>query len=140
MTLELLLHPQRVSRLIAHKSLDDSQLGFEELLDELIAISFKKTYKDSYYQELQNIINMAVLKQLFYLSSNKNQYPQVNAIVDFKLKEIKLYLKDGKSKGLQKMYDKAMIEMMSSFQKNPTSFKRQNSPKIPDGSPIGTNN
>ena len=83
---------------------------------------------------------MAVLKQLFYLSSNKNQYPQVNAIVDFKLKEIKLYLKDGKSKGLQKMYDKAMIEMMSSFQKNPTSFKRQNSPKIPDGSPIGTNN
>lgn len=140
MTLELLLHPQRVSRLIAHKSLDDSQLDFEELLDELIAISFKKTYKDSYYQELQNIINMAVLKQLFYLSSNKNQYPQVNAIVDFKLKEIKLYLKDGKSKGLQKMYDKAMIEMMSSFQKNPTSFKRQNSPKIPDGSPIGTNN
>ena len=140
MTLELLLHPQRVSRLIAHKSLDDSQLGFEELLDELIAISFKKTYKDSYYQELQNIINMAVLKQLFYLSSNKNKYPQVSAIVDFKLKEIKLYLKDGKSKGLQKMYDKAMIEMMSSFQKNPTSFKRQNSPKIPDGSPIGTNN
>lgn len=140
MTLELLLHPQRVSRLIAHKSLDDSQLGFEELLDELIANSFKKTHKDTYYQELQNIINLEVLKQLFYLSSNKNQYPQVNAIVDFKLNEIKSYLKDGKSIGLQKMYDKSMIEMMSSFEKNPTSFKRQNAPKIPDGSPIGTNN
>lgn len=140
MTLELLLHPQRVSRLIAHKSLDNSQLGFEELLDELIANSIKKTHKDTYYQELQNIINLEVLEQLFYLSSNKNQYPQVNAIVDFKLDEIKSYLKDGKSTGLQKMYDKAMIEMISSFEKNPTSFKRQNAPKIPDGSPIGTNN
>jgi hypothetical protein len=138
MTLEMLLHPQRVSRLIAHKSLDDSQLGFDELLEELMANSIKKTHKDAYYQELQNIINAKVLEQLFYLSSHKNQYPQVNAMVDFTLNEIKSYLKDAKSTGIQKIYDKAMIEQLSNFEKNPTSFKKSAAPKIPDGSPIGT--
>jgi hypothetical protein len=138
MTLEMLLHPQRVSRLIAYKSLDDSQLGFDELLEELMANSIKKTHKDPYYQELQNIINSKVLEQLFYLSSHKNQYPQVNAMVDAALNEIKSYLKDLKSTGIQKMYDKAMIEQLSNFEKNPTSFKKSAAPKIPDGSPIGT--
>lgn len=139
MTLELLLHPQRVSRLIAHKSLDDSQLGLEELLDELIAKSIKKTYKDPYYQELQNTINLKVLEQLFYLSSNTNQYQQVNAIVDFKLGEINAFLQNKKSIGTQKIVDLSILKMMIDFEKNPESFKKESAPKIPDGSPIGTN-
>lgn len=138
MTLVFLLHPERVSRLIAHKSLDDSQLGLEELLDELLSKTIKKTHKDAYHQELQNILNGKVIEQLLYLSANKNQFPQVNAIVDFKLDDIKLYLKDVKSSGIQKIYDKAMIEMLSNFEKNPSSFKKSEAPKIPDGSPIGS--
>ena len=39
MILELLLNPQRMSRLIAHKSLNDKQLGLEELIDKLIELS-----------------------------------------------------------------------------------------------------
>lgn len=139
MTLTLLLHPQRVSRLIAHKSLNDNQLGLEELLDELITKSIKKNYKDTYYQELQNVINTKVLEQLFYLAANKNQYNQVNAIVSFKLEEIKAILGNKKSTGTQKMYNITMIKMIDDFIKNPTSFKKMNAPKIPDGSPIGSN-
>ena len=30
-----------------------------------------------------------------------------------------------------------MIKMIEDFVKNPTSFKKSNAPKIPDGSPIG---
>ncbi|MBT6378109.1 MAG: zinc-dependent metalloprotease, partial [Flavobacterium sp.] len=56
MTLELLLHPERVTRLVQHKSLDNSQLGLVEVLDEVIANSIQKTYKDAYYQELQNVV------------------------------------------------------------------------------------
>jgi hypothetical protein len=59
-------------------------------------------------------------------------------MVDAALNEIKSYLKDLKSTGIQKMYDKAMIEQLSNFEKNPTSFKKSAAPKIPDGSPIGT--
>ena len=137
MTLSLLLNPQRMSRLIAHKSLDKEQLGLEELLDELILKTVNKNHKDTYHQELQNVINTKVLEQLFYIAANKNQYKQVNAIAMFKLDEIKSMLKEKKSDGVQKIYDAAMVKMIDGFLNNPTSFKKQSAPKIPDGSPIG---
>lgn len=137
MTLNLLLNPQRMSRLIAHKSLDKNQLGLEELIDELVNKTIKKTHKDTYYQELQNVVNVKVLEQLFALGANKNQYAQVNAIVHFKVDEIKSILKNRKSSGIQNMYNKAMIKMIDDFQKNPAAFKKNYAPKIPDGSPIG---
>ena len=137
MTLNLLLNPQRASRLIAHKSLDKNQLGLDELIDELIAKTIKKNHKDSYYQELQNVINNQVLEQLFNLAATENQYNQVNAIVFFKLDEIKLILQNKKSEGIQKIYDVAMIKMIEDFEKNLTSFKKSGAPQIPNGSPIG---
>ncbi|PQJ82090.1 zinc-dependent metalloprotease [Polaribacter glomeratus] len=137
MTLNLLLNPQRASRLIAHKSLEKNQLGLIELIDELITKTVKISYKDSYYQELQNVINNQVLEQLFNLAATENQYKQVNTIVFFKLDEIKLFLQNKKSEGNQKIYDAAMIKMIEDFEKNPTSFKKSAAPQIPDGSPIG---
>ena len=138
MTLGLLLHPERVTRLVQHKSLDNSQLGLVEVLDEVIANSIQKTYKDSYYQELQNIVNYQVLNQLFHLSSNKDMYWQVNAIVNDKIDKISLLLKNSKETGIQKIYHKEMIQMISNFKKNPIKFKKPQTPKIPDGSPIGS--
>jgi len=137
MSLSLLLHPQRLSRLIVHKSLDNRQLGLEELLDELIVKTIKKSHSDRYYQELQNLINMEVLEQLFYVSTIKNQYKQVNAIVNFKLDEIKAILNNKNSMGSQKIYDSAMVKMIVDFEKNPSSFKKTSALQIPDGSPIG---
>ena len=138
MTLGLLLHPERVTRLLQHKSLDNSQLGLVEVLDEVIANSIQKTYKDAYYQELQNVVNYQVLNQLFHLSSNKDMYWQVNAIVNDKIDKISLLLKNSKKTGIQKMYHKEMIQMISNFKKNPIKFKKPQTPKIPDGSPIGS--
>jgi hypothetical protein len=137
MTLELLLHPQRVTRLVQHKSLDKKQLGLAEVLDELIDNTIQKSHKDSYHQELQNVVNVQVLNQLFYLSANDRMYKQVNAIVNSKIYEIHGILKKSKAKGVQQIYNQEMIRMIEGFKKNPAKFKKQNTPKIPDGSPIG---
>ncbi len=137
MTLSFLFHPERASRLIQHKSLDETQLSLDETIDAVIKQSFKKQYKDSYYQELQNVVNDQVLNQLFYLAANENTYMQVNATVNAKLSEITTLLKAKKSNGIQKMYDAEMIKSIESFKKNPSKFKKKNVPKIPDGSPIG---
>ena len=139
MTLGILLHPERVTRLVQHKSLDSSQLGLVEVLDEVISNSFEKSYKDTYYQELQNIVNYQVLNHLFHLSSNKDMYRQVNAIVNDKIDKINTLLNNSKTPGIQKIYHKDMIKMIYDFKKNPTKFKKPITPKIPDGSPIGNN-
>jgi hypothetical protein len=138
MTLDLLLNPQRMSRLISHKSLNEKQLGLGELIDELIVKTIKKTHKDSYYQELQCIINTKVLEQLFNLGANTNQYKQVNAIVLSKLIEIEKLIRNKNSKGTQKIYDSAMAKTINDFLKNTKTFKKPDTPKIPDGSPIGS--
>jgi hypothetical protein len=138
MTLNLLLNPQRASRLVAHKSLNKNQLGLVELIDELVAKTINKMHKDAYYQELQNVINSQVLEQLFHLAAHKNQYQQVNAIVLFKLDEIKSILRSKKTMGVQKIYNAVMVKMIERFVKNPMSFKKIAAPQIPDGSPIGS--
>ena len=137
MTLELLLHPERATRLVQHKSLDKSQLGLVEVLDQLIAQSIEKFHKDSYHQELQNVVNYQLLNQLFYLSSHHKMYWQVNAIVNQKIDAIAQILKKLKSTGVQKMYHQEMLQRIADFKKNPTKFKKPSPPQIPDGSPIG---
>ena len=136
-TLYFLLHPERVTRLVQHKSLDKNQLGLVEVLDNLIDHTLKKSHKDTYHQELQNVVNVQVLNHLFSLSANDKMYKQVNAIVNSKIYEIHEILKNSKAKGVQQLYHKEMIRMIADFKKNPTKFKKQNTPKIPDGSPIG---
>ncbi len=137
MTLELLFHPQRASRLILHKSLNSNQLGFDELIDKVVNKTFKRTYKSNYYRELQNVVNKQVLNQLFYLGANKNNYQQVNAIVFEKLDEIVNLLRTKKSKGVQKIYENQLVKMIFAFKKSPKTYKKLYAPKIPDGSPIG---
>ena len=137
MTLEFLLHPERASRLVQHKSLNNNQLGLDELINTLISNSFKQKYKDIYYQELQNIVNEQVLNHLFTLASNQGNYSQINAIVNSKLTEISTFLRAKKSNGVQKMYDAELINRISNFKKNPSKYTKTKAPKIPDGSPIG---
>ena len=139
MSLELLLHPERVTRLVQHKSLDTDQLGLEEVLDQLIDSTIQQRHKDPYYQELQNIVNYQFLNQLFNLSSNNNMYWQVNAIVNDRIDKISSLLKNSKVTGIQKIYHKEMLRLISNFKKNPTKFIKPITPKIPDGSPIGNN-
>jgi len=139
MTLELLFHPQRVSRLVLHKSLEESQLGLEEMINTVFNKTFKKTYKNAYYQELQNVINNQVLNQLFSLIASKIAYKQVDAIVIYKLDELSNWLRNKKSGGVQKMYDLALVKKIDAFKKSPSKYKKVSAPKIPDGSPIGMN-
>ena len=137
MTLSFLFHPQRASRLIQHKSLDDSQLGLIEVIDTVIDHTFKMNYKNNYHQELQNVINAQVLNQLFGLAANEDNYPQVTAVVNAKLSELEGWLSAAKSDGMQKMVNAQFVEDIQKFKKNPSSFKSVAAPKIPDGSPIG---
>jgi len=107
------------------------------MIDIVFENSFKKYHKSTYYQELQNIVNAQVLSHLFYLAAYENSYPQVNAIINAKLDEIRVYLKTVKSNTLQKMYNMELLKNIENFKKAPSKFKRTNAPTIPDGSPIG---
>ena len=131
MTLKLLLHPQRANRLIQQKSLDNNQLGLDEVLQTLTNESFKIIQKDPYLNEVQQMINQNVLKYIMNLSVNDNAYFQVNAIANKAIQTI--------FEGLDNTtYSNQYKLLIKRFNKEPEEFKLNSSPNIPDGSPIGS--
>jgi hypothetical protein len=135
MTLGLLLHPQRANRLIQQKSLYENQLGLNDVLNMLIENSFNKNHESTYLDEVQQMINVNVLKQIMNLAVNDNAFLQVNALAYDALDKISELVNDRRSKI---PYASQYARMINEFKEHPEKFKLENSPKIPDGSPIGT--
>ena len=132
MTLGLLLHPERANRLVLQKSLDNKQIGLQEVLNELEKATLKKNSKNSYIKEAQNSINYNVVKHMINLALHEKSIPQVSAYAKAHLKQITSAYKSSS--------DPHKIEMaarIDSALKTPQNFKVLPSPKIPDGSPIG---
>ncbi|WP_225035787.1 zinc-dependent metalloprotease [Winogradskyella sp. SM1960] len=132
MTLKYLLHPQRANRLILQKSLDENQLGLEDVVNQVLKNSFDKTHKDPYLVEIQQQINVNVLKYLMNLAVNSQSYFQVKAIANKTIRDIAK--KNLGFEAIQYQYNL----MIKEFYEHPEKFELESSPKIPDGSPIGS--
>ena len=90
--LKLLLHPERASRLIQQTGFDVTQLSFEEVVESLFSISFKKRYSDSHYRQINEIVKHNILKNLFSLGQNPKVYPEIKAIIFSKLESLDQFL------------------------------------------------
>ncbi|BAO77195.1 zinc-dependent metalloprotease [Winogradskyella sp. PG-2] len=132
MSLKFLLHPQRANRLVLQKSLDVNQLSLDEVIEKLITNSFAKNIEDSYLSEIQEQINVNVLKYLMNLAVNNQSYFKVKAIANKALRDIAK-----NNFGLEAtQYQYGLI--IKEFYEHPEKYKIESSPKIPDGSPIGS--
>ncbi len=133
MTLGFLLHPERASRLIQQKALDNKNIGLQELLDQVVKNTIQKELKDSYLNEVQQNINFRVLFHLMNLAAHSNVHPQVNAIANATLRKISLnnLLEVGNPNKME------MARRINNFNEHPDKFKVIATPKLPDGSPIG---
>jgi hypothetical protein len=134
MTLGLLLHPERASRLVNQKALEPGQMGLDDVLNSLVGQTLDNPKKDPYLAEVQQVINFRVLKHLMVLASHTEVHPQVNALalraIDKQKKEL---LKTGQGEALAR----EMLRRISEFEEHPEKFTPGEAPKIPDGSPIG---
>jgi len=147
MTLSLILRPKRLNRLILQHSLDNSNLSLDELYDLILkkTIFLKSSniaeLEDSYHEEIQHIVNTTFLKNVFNVINSSSSYSQVKSISNELVRKIssELSLKRRKDYKLSKYYSH-YLEMISNFHKDPKEYEIIDSLKIPDGSPIGTDN
>lgn len=138
LVLELLFHQERASRMVQQKALSNNQLGLNELIAQIMDSTFKKTHLNDYDNEIQQSINNVVLQQLLSLASNKRASFQANSIALSKVYELRNWLKNSNLKGLNLMYRDGYANIIDNFLKLPNQFKKEATPKIPDGSPIGS--
>ncbi|ADV50696.1 hypothetical protein Celal_3431 [Cellulophaga algicola DSM 14237] len=132
LTLEFLLHPERASKLIEQKSLDDKNLGLEDVLGQVINATFNTTNSDAYLTEVQKAINYRVLYYLMNLAANHEVHGQVNAIARLKLNDLKRRYEKGSD-----AFSFEIANRIIQFQEHPEIFKGIPVAEIPDGSPIG---
>lgn len=133
MTLGLLLHPERASRLVQQQGLDKTQLGLEEVLSRLLDATILGKAQGGYEGEVQQVVNFAVLKQLMELGLDTDTHPQVPAQVNAALQGLKVrLLKSGDSPTAREM-----ARRIDRYFEHPEDFKPVKAPQIPDGSPIG---
>lgn len=132
MTIGLLLHSERASRLIQQKALQPNNLGLSDVLETVINGTINKQHKNNYISEVQQNINFRVLYHIMKLASHHKVHPQVNAIANAKLNALKSRLISRND-----INSREMIRRIDRFVRFPDKLKIMQASKIPDGSPIG---
>lgn len=141
MTLSLLMHPQRMNRLLEYNSRNSKQPSPNETLTAIIDQTVRKKTADGYEGEIQRIVAKSTLEYLMALATGDGVHPQVSAIAFYQVGELQNFLKAERSKAngvSEKAYLTAMLRMIDKFQEEPDEFKKPAKLSPPDGSPIGT--
>lgn len=134
MTLGFLLHPERANRLVLQMALDEDQLGLDELLGFLVdrhirSLPSSKGYKE----EVMYTVGFIVIDHMIRLANDQGTSPQVKALADHRLSELKEWLENPEKEGLDPVYRKAYADQIS---KNKVKHL-DHLPALPPGSPIG---
>ena len=134
MQLKMLLHPERINRLIQQTTFDPSQLGFEEVLTALYENIFEFTTDSNTEKNIQIILKDEIVNQLIELYLSEKIFPQVASqiIVFFN----RLELVAGAESATD--FDRYLQHKIQLLYTQPNTFKTHYNPKMPDGSPIGS--
>lgn len=144
MSLSLLLSPERMNRLVVQSSLynaSSKNMNLSHLLTTLTSNTFKTQYNQSdeatnkYFFENQQVINNNYLKFLLNLASNKKSFFHVKSKANKEIRSIATFLSSKKNKNI---YSSEYLRTINKFNTKPELFELKSSPKIPDGSPIGS--
>ncbi len=130
--IKMILNPQRVSRLVQQKALAPDQLSFDETANLLTQAIFKKQYANSYHKAIQTQLKEVYLNSVFELHTNANTSASVKAISFGIINRIERFLNS--SKDPHRFY---YLDKIKRFYLNPQKFEAQETPVLPDGSPIG---
>lgn len=129
--LRMLLHPERAARLVQQHAFDPQQLGLEEVLKQLIDLSFKQQSKGGEEKAIKTVVEGNLLQHLMELGKHPNAPNAVRAMV-----HESLY---GLSDWLDKHpYGHYYQNNIKQYFNHPKELQPLLTPKIPDGSPIGS--
>jgi hypothetical protein len=139
-TIGLMLHPERVSRLIDYHSRNRTYPGLSDVLDRLIATTWMSVLKTGTQAELQRIVNNVFLYNLMRLAVDHRVSPHAHAIAFFKLAELQSMLSQKApltGDEDQKAHYFYALSEIERFRKDPGDFKLIDPLDPPPGAPIG---
>ncbi|HTQ85117.1 MAG TPA: zinc-dependent metalloprotease [Candidatus Solibacter sp.] len=139
----LLLNPERAARLVQIHSQDAKMPGLEEIVDRLLAATWKAPRSASnsggYSSEVGRTVDDVALEHLFALAINEQAPAQVRAVTWSKLEELRKWLgaQSGVTDAAQRAHFGYAAARIAVFQKNPKEWKPAPATQVPEGQPIG---
>jgi len=131
-TLKFIFNPQRANRLIEQHARNKSIPSLASVFKTTLDNTWNKKWKDSYYIEVQNSINVAVLQEIMKLAANDSASPQTQAITKQTLIDFSKVLKKRKS-----ALAKQSVRDIQKFINEGKLIKQSKPQPSPPGSPIG---
>lgn len=136
-----LFNQERAARLVQFHARDPRNPGLDEVIDRVLAATWKAPVASGYTGELQHTVNMVVLTNLMSLAANDRAANQVRAIASWKLEQLKTWL--GTQRRLttddnRRAFLFYSFDQIKRFQDDPKKMNLTNPQPPPDGQPIGT--
>lgn len=139
-TLQFLLQPQRLARLVEQHARDNSRLSLSGLLDELLEAVAVAPSAPAVEKEIARITEKLAVQYLMRLAGDKDIMQQVSAMTWLKINELQSRLQaqvsSADSPGQLAHYT-YLQEQIAQFKKEPGAYAMPKVPDLPDGSPIG---
>ena len=139
-TLEFLFNPERAARLVEFHARQAANPGLPEVLDAILAATWKAPHPVGYPGEIARVVDDVVLYDLLLLASNDRATPQVRAVASLEADQLREWLGGAKkaagdpAQRAHLTYAAAQIEQ---FQKDPKKLELPAPSEPPDGPPIG---
>jgi hypothetical protein len=132
----LLLHPHRAARLIQFSAMDAKNPGLGEVVDTLLAATWKAPAKTGMQAEIQRTVDAVVLYHLMALASNDTAPAQVRAIARHRLNKLGTYARGLTAPGWEE-FGMYAAERIRRFEENPKEIAVPKPVEAPPGQPIG---
>jgi hypothetical protein len=140
-TLQFLFTPERAARLIEQHARKAESPGFDEVLDAILAATWKAARPAGLRGETARVVDNVALYDLMALSRNDKAADQARALAYLKLQELKAWLSAAaaKSKDPSERAHLLFAEaQIVEFQKDPKRLDLTPPAEPPDGPPIGS--
>lgn len=138
MTIGLILNPERAARLVQHHAEDADQPGLDEVLDKLIASTWRAEPAAGLSGQVQRATDSVVLHGLMVLAANEAAPAQVRATASQKIDGLAAWLNQppARDPSLTAFHQFAAAQIKR-FQTNPKEIGIPRPPDPPPGMPIG---
>lgn len=142
MTAGLLFNRNRAARLVDSKARNDNNLGFGNMIEEVIAKTWQDTVHEGYEAAIQNTVNHVVLYHMMNLAADENASSQVRAVINLKLESLREWMKIEAEKTADTEHRVASLlygyRTLQQFRDKGEMFMPTEPLSPPPGSPIGS--
>ena len=135
-----LFNQERAARLVQFHARDPRNPGLDEVIDRVIAATWKAPAATGYAGEIQHTVNLVVLTNLMSLAANDRAANQVRAIASWKLEQLKTWLNMQRRLTVdenRRAFLFYSFDQIKRFQEDPKKMNLTAPQPPPDGQPIG---